>query len=1019
MRKYNSTVVVIIAAVVLMAAAIASVLWYQYGIASRAQRQAFRTLQDSAAEQAILFKTLIDGRFQVLNMIAQNISFAGDKSQELLEADLKKLAQETDFKRLLFADADGAAYTSDGHRFDITSGVSLKRCLEGKRSLKKFASGTIDKIPIFVFSLPVKERGRNIGALMGVYDESLFIKALISKAYGAEAYSFICDSAGNIIVGSRHGDFLAQNSSLFDILKKTDIADTAKIRAVKENLENQRAGGISYEFGGKRRYAAYQPLNINDWTIFNVVPETAAKKAALDISTTGVFLVVVITLIAMAFAAIIIVIERRGYRRLLEKNERLKESEERFLLVLENTTLSVWDYDLRTKEIIQRGHSVKQHGFDIVVPNVPDSLIEGGFVHPDSAEAFRELYRRLFRGEKNAEGVFLVQTADRSGWWYEHIQYKTLFDQKGRPYRAIGMSMDVTEKRKLERSYQLELQYQQSLADDVYIMAVFDVSAKKREKLESKDKREYEWFTSASLSGFFAAEAKLVVSDRAVQEFFLLLDDEILKAMAAGAEHDIEREYLRRLPGGRDMWVRCTLHLLADPATEHLMLFVYMKDIDEQKRKEETLLRAAETDALTGLLNHAATMKHISDALADGSGVGIQALFAIDLDRFKQINDIIGHQAGDEALRSAGRAIQSAFRAEDVCGRTGGDEFLVLMRDAPSLEVILRKAKELQLALQIHCTGGQAGASFSGSVGVALWRQGDSLESLYARADKALYRAKNNGRNDYCIDTEGAEIKTDAKAAPAPGPEGCYSIQLQTLLQHMDGGVLIAELGEKIRALYVSPSFYTTTGLRPEDTADGGAGLLSMIHPDDAEEFENRLRQGARDGGHVDFSYRITNAKGSPAWRHLRALRIEYAGSRYPVMLTVVTDITEVKKTAALFDAVVKSSPAGIGVFELTPVLKPVLANNAMLRLAGLTQEEYLAKSGDEILEMAAPEDRPHLRAEIAAALQSGKLAEVTFRLAGGGKEAVPYVRASGVRIDGVSDHPLLLMLFSEAAGSK
>ncbi|MFR5880088.1 MAG: hypothetical protein ACLUEQ_04360 [Cloacibacillus evryensis] len=113
---------------------------------------------------------------------------------------------------------------------------------------------------------------------------------------------------------------------------------------------------------------------------------------------------------------------------------------------MENTTLSVWDYDLKTKEIIQTGQSIALHGFAAVVPGVPESLIESGFVHPDSAAAFLALYDRLFRGEKNPEGVFLVRNAARDGWWYEHIQYRTLFDQKGRPYRAIGMSMDVTEK---------------------------------------------------------------------------------------------------------------------------------------------------------------------------------------------------------------------------------------------------------------------------------------------------------------------------------------------------------------------------------------------------------------------------------------------------------------------------------------------------------------------------------------------------------------------------------------------
>lgn len=1019
MKIYKGTAAVTAVAIALMAAAIASVLWYQHDIVRRAERDAYRTLQGSAAEQALLFKTLIDGQFQILSVIAQSVSPADDKNSGRLTADMERLAGGTGFKRLVAIGADGRACTSDGHRLDASWSVSLKSCLRGEHSLVKVESGTIDNIPIFVFSVPLKDKGRNVGALLGVYDESNFIDTIISKAYGEAAYSFICDSAGKIIVRSRHGAFIGQSRSIFTTLDKTDLAGTEKIRTVEDDLKNSRAGGLAYEFSGSRRYAVYQPLHINGWTIFNVVPEAAARGAIANISSQGVFLVVVITLIAIAFAAIVVVIERRGYSQLLKKNAQLTESEERFRVVMENTTLSVWDYDLKTKEIIQTGQSIALHGFAAVVPGVPESLIESGFVHPDSAAAFLALYDRLFRGEKNPEGVFLVRNAARDGWWYEHIQYRTLFDQKGRPYRAIGMSMDVTEKRELERSYQLELQYQQSLADDVYLMAVFDVSAEKQERLECKDAMECERLASKPLCDFFAAESRRVVSNRKAQEFFDSLDYENLKLKAVAAENDFEREYPRRLPDGRIIWVRSTLHLLVDPATNHLMLFIYMKDIDEQRQKEETLLRAAETDTLTGLLNHAATMKHITESLENESRDAIQALFAIDLDRFKQINDTIGHQAGDEALHAAGRTIRKTFRAGDVCGRTGGDEFLALMKNVPSLEVVRRKAEELQLALQIHCSGGQAAVSLSGSTGVAIRRPGESVVSLYARADKALYKAKAQGRNGYYIDAEGADIKPEKSGGRAAGADSYYSIQLQTLLQYMEGGVLIVEIGERMRALYISPSFYSASGLKPEDTTDGGRELLSMIHPDDRDEFERRLRHGAQTYEHVDFSYRITDARGTPAWRRLRAQRIDYAGSPFPVMLIVTTDITEIKKTAALFDAVMRSSPDGIGVFELTPVLKPVLANAALLRLAGLTREEFFEKSGDELLDIAAPEDRALLLSELDAALKSGRLAKAAFHVAAEGEDGPRRVSASGVRIDGVGESPLLLVMFAEASGGE
>ena len=91
------------------------------------------------------------------------------------------------------------------------------------------------------------------------------------------------------------------------------------------------------------------------------------------------------------------------------------------------------------------------------------------------------------------------------------------------------------------------------------------------------------------------------------------------------------------------------------------------------------------------------------------------------------------------------------------------------------LEVVRRKAEELQLALQIHCSGGQAAVSLSGSTGVAIRRPGESVVSLYARADKALYKAKAQGRNGYYIDAEGADIKPEKSGGRAAGAAVSYT----------------------------------------------------------------------------------------------------------------------------------------------------------------------------------------------------------------------------------------------------
>ncbi|MDO4548120.1 MAG: PAS domain-containing protein [Clostridia bacterium] len=129
----------------------------------------------------------------------------------------------------------------------------------------------------------------------------------------------------------------------------------------------------------------------------------------------------------------------------------LRRAQERLKIIYQNTSLSSWDYNIKTREITQNQRAMQLHGFDAVVKNVPESLIQNGYVHPDSAREFLEMYDRLFAGEPRAEGVFRVQTADRSGYWYEHICYTVMFDENGIADTAIGISTDVSAEMRMKR----------------------------------------------------------------------------------------------------------------------------------------------------------------------------------------------------------------------------------------------------------------------------------------------------------------------------------------------------------------------------------------------------------------------------------------------------------------------------------------------------------------------------------------------------------------------------------------
>ena len=125
------------------------------------------------------------------------------------------------------------------------------------------------------------------------------------------------------------------------------------------------------------------------------------------------------------------------------------------------------------------------------------------------------------------------------------------------------------------------------------------------------------------------------------------------------------------------------------------------------------------------------------------------ALYVIDLDHFKEVNDLLGHQFGDKVLIEFARGLRKIFRPNDCIGRFGGDEFVVTVDNLPNMEVVIRKAEQIkQIAFNLTVEG--KGHIVTASIGVAIAPQnGRDYDTLFASADKAVYHVKNNGKNGY------------------------------------------------------------------------------------------------------------------------------------------------------------------------------------------------------------------------------------------------------------------------------
>lgn len=170
----------------------------------------------------------------------------------------------------------------------------------------------------------------------------------------------------------------------------------------------------------------------------------------------------------------------------------------------------------------------------------------------------------------------------------------------------------------------------------------------------------------------------------------------------------------------------------------------------EMEQANSVSTRAAQTDELTGLMSRRAFFEHAQQLYekCEANRLGL-CVFMLDMDHFKHINDTYGHQVGDQVLRQMGLVISSSFRATDVHGRLGGEEFAILLPDT-SLDAAIEIAEELiqtigELMIEpVH--------RITASLGVAFTEAGHKdLHSLMNNADKALYRAKALGRNQVAV----------------------------------------------------------------------------------------------------------------------------------------------------------------------------------------------------------------------------------------------------------------------------
>lgn len=362
--------------------------------------------------------------------------------------------------------------------------------------------------------------------------------------------------------------------------------------------------------------------------------------------------------------------------------------------------------------------------------------------------------RKLMAGGVNLVDYVEPITEEDGQPRYGSTSKYLLSNEEGEIIGILGITRDITRDYIARQQYHQEIKYMFELPKNAYAVTYIDVDSWRIISQRRQLIQDGTYQACHTVESLCEAALDSIVDEYSdVAGFYREFTPDNLRRIYESGRTNISFKYQRYLSDNSIRWVRNDIRFLMDVESGHLCVVLSAKDIDAQKQKEQKLLVAARMDQMTMLLNRETTMDEIRMVLRR-EPEAIHALFMIDADNFKILNDTLGHQAGDKFLIDLACEIKKGFRGTDIVGRIGGDEFFALMKNVPNTEAAERKAQNLLNAVQRVCSA-YPDIPLSGSIGISLYpKNADTLEELYEKADAALYDAKRNGKNRFVFFSE-------------------------------------------------------------------------------------------------------------------------------------------------------------------------------------------------------------------------------------------------------------------------
>jgi diguanylate cyclase (GGDEF)-like protein/PAS domain S-box-containing protein len=544
------------------------------------------------------------------------------------------------------------------------------------------------------------------------------------------------------------------------------------------------SAGVTGARAARRDSGRREPLAALVLTAFAVFsflgPDTAQAAPSPSTGLPWVQLLLLLVALSLSWLVWRLVSKRREQETVLL--DQIREREARLNLALWGSGDEFWDWNIRENSLYRLGANQLFGQGSLETMSTDQWRNES--IHPDDLPRVQKLLQEHIVGESELyDSEHRIRNASGHWVWVRSRGKVVERDASGGPLRMAGTARDVTAIRSAERERRIALEVLRSMSEAV---GVIDLDFRFISVNPSFSR--ITGYSEIEVSG---QSSSLLDSSQHSPDFYRRVREILERTGHWAGEMWQRRKDDEEFLGWIEMSeVRDTLGLRS-----HFVAVV--NDITDKKRAEQELRYLANYDTLTGLPNRALLSERLGRAIvrARRQQTRVAVLF-LDLDRFKDINDSLGHAAGDRLLKAAATRLQATVSASDTVARLGGDEFTVVLEDVENVSAVERMAREILLAFASPLdVDDRHDVNITPSLGISLYPDHALVPTdLLKFADTAMYQAKAEGRNTYQIynETMDAEARHRASIISALRKaldRGEFHLVYQPRMSLSDGGI--------------------------------------------------------------------------------------------------------------------------------------------------------------------------------------------------------------------------------------